>query len=158
MAAREIQIFSGEQQQNVTNEHMRIDIPIRINGRKAIQIYAVQLSIDCLNLVGQANRGAFQAIVKGVSDKIDVTTDSGFKEIEIRRWGTTILAVSPDTPNAAIACNDYWSAPPSLIISTKFLRVDFESTQLTGSQTLSWIIYYKTVSITDVQDLQLRFL
>lgn len=151
MAAREISIFSGVITQSGPDNDADVSLPIIINGRRAIQLYKIELSVDASILYGAV--GGFAIIAGASATNLEVGGDVFTSKI--MDFSKSLIG-SPAAGLSGFDMRIDWFAPPGLIITRKFLRIWIETFGTGVSNEIDYRVYYKPVQLTDVQALQLR--
>lgn len=151
MSAREMQGFFGSLIQDVPDQTITKEIPIVIQGRRAIQIYQLSVSIAGGYLFGQATNGSFQFTLQAVSK-------SGTTVKMLFRWSQAIITIGAVVGVGVLDLNEIWTPPPSFVLGDHHLLLTVESTNMTMEFVMEYQIYYKPVGISDIQALQLSLM
>jgi len=152
MSLREMQWFVATIGQPTADTETSIDFEIEANGRRAIQIYGIDFSMDPQQVYPAAG-GTYEAYVEAFND-------GNFSKL-IHAWrfciGTSGGGVIQHTPSQ-IDLSHSWLAPPALLIGDQTLRMTIFTTDTGTSNVLTGKIYYKEKAISDLQAIQLRLM
>lgn len=143
MAAREISIFRGDFSQTAADVYTELVLPIETNARRAIQIYKANFDLSATNVKQSA-------VPSDITIGMYEANDPALDESSLLSRGISNKAAGP------IDVSLDWTAPPSLLLGKKKLVLFIDSVGTGVAQLMRYQIYYKVVSVSDMQSIQLR--
>lgn len=153
MAAREMNRAYGTIYQPSNDSAGEAFLDIKDIPTKAIQIYRFDGVFNKGTYADQQLTNQFLTLnVETTNNKVDFKPVFAIERSIVYAAGSTLIF--PVTNEREFS----WTAPPALILADKHIRIQLGSFSTGIANTLQWQMFYKVVSITDTQRLQLLFL
>jgi hypothetical protein len=147
MAAREISFYSGNFSQIAIDTDVMLALPIVYPGRRAIQIYKVEMEVDA---------AVFFGVVATWSSRMsfEIANDPVFDD-----ESTIVITSKSMCMQGGVGVMDYgidWLAPPGLIAVRKFMKMKLETYNTGIATSIKYRVYYKPKEVKDITALQLQ--
>jgi len=147
VAAREISFYSGNFSQVGVDIDVTLALPIVHPGRRAIQIYKVEMEMDA---------AVFFGVVASWSSRMsfEIANDEFFDD-----ESTIVLTSKSYCVQGGVGVIDYgidWTAPPGLIAVRKFMKLKLETYSTGIATSIKYRVYYKPKEVKDITALQLQ--
>lgn len=147
MAAREISVYSGFFDQVGADNDVTLPLPIVHPGRRAIQIYKVEMELDTAVMFGVAVPWSSRLIFEIGNDPV-ISDESSLVIV------SNSMCIQGGIGNTQF--NIDWLAPPGLIAVRNYMKLTLQTFATGLSNSCKYRVYYKPKEINDVTALQLH--
>lgn len=147
MAAREISVYSGFFDQVGVDSDVILPLPIVYPGRRAIQIYKVEMELDTAVLYTVINAWSSRLIFEIGNDEL-ISDDSSL-----------VIVSKSFHHQQALGDGSFqidWLAPPGLIAVRRFMKMTLQTFNTGFQNSCKYRVYYKPKEVNDVTALQLH--
>jgi len=147
MAAREISVYSGFFDQVGADTDAIIALPIVHPGRRAVQIYRVEMELDTAVMLSLATPWSSRLIFEIGNDQF-VTDESSLVIV------SNSMCLQMGVGNTEFRID--WLAPPGLIAVRNYMKLTMQTFSTGFQNSCKYRVYYKPKEINDVTALQLH--